>query len=112
MTFKINGTPFLTNPSNHHWSERQTLGYDGNGHPIYVAPRQHEMTWDWVDSESFSQLQGFYLATTGTCQIDLPKWNSATGGFATYSATLREPTYANSFEGFYGSVKFLVLNIH
>jgi hypothetical protein len=111
MTFKINGIPFLTNPSNHKWADRNVLGYDGNGHPVYVAPRQFEFSFDWVDAETFSQLVGFYQATSGTCSVDLPKWNSPTGGFATYSATLQEPTYANSFEGNYGSVRFLILNV-
>jgi hypothetical protein len=112
MTFKINGIPFTYPPSTHHWVERNTLAFDGNGHPVYVLPRQYEMWWDWIDSAQFAQLIGFYNSVSGTnCSVDLPTWNSATGGFSTYSATLREPTYTNSFEGHYGSVKFLVLNI-
>jgi hypothetical protein len=111
MNFQINGTDLLNEPTNHNWSAKTVLGFDGNGHPIYVSPRQYSMSWDWLDAASFAQLEGFYLATTGTCQIALPTWNSATGGFANYSATLEEPTYTNSFEGFFGSVKLLVLNI-
>jgi hypothetical protein len=106
MNFQINSTDLLTEPTNHKWLAKTILGFDGNGHAIYVAPRQYEMDWDWMDAASFSQLQNFYLSTTGTCQIALPMWNSATGGFSTYSATLEEPTYNNSFEGFYGSVNF------
>jgi hypothetical protein len=111
MTFAINNTNLITQPSDHYWMERTNLGYDGNGHPIYPTPRQYEMDWDWLEVDAFAQLEGFYLSCTGTCQISLPCWGSATGGFATYSATLREPTYSKSFEGFYGSVKFIALNV-
>ena len=93
MTFAINNTNLITQPSDHYWMERTNLGYDG------------------LEVDAFAQLEGFYLSCTGTCQISLPCWGSATGGFATYSATLREPTYSKSFEGFYGSVKFIALNV-
>jgi hypothetical protein len=111
MNFNINGTDLLNEPTDHKWIGRTVLGYDGNGHPIYVTPRSYEFDFDWLGADSFAQLIGFYQATTGTSQIMLPMWNSATGGFAQYSCTLQEPTYSNSFEGFYGSVKFLILNI-
>jgi hypothetical protein len=111
MTFKINGTTLNTPPSNHRWTDRNILGYDGNAHPVYVAPRSYELTWDWLEADAFAQLIGFYNACSGTMTVDLPKWNSSTGGYATYNGVLSEPTYSNSFEGFYGSVKLLVLNI-
>jgi hypothetical protein len=111
MNFQINNTDLITEPTNHNWAAKTVLGFDGNGHPIYVAPRQYSMSWDWMDAASFSQLVGFYQLCSGTIQVGLPMWNSATGGFSNYSATLEEPTYSNSFEGFFGSVKLLILNI-
>lgn len=111
MDFKINNTDLLTAPSNHGWLPRTRLGYDGNAHPVYPAPRQYKMTWDWLDAASFVQLIGFYNACSGTMSVTLPMWNSATGGFASYNGTLEEPNYGNSFEGTYGSVQFLILNI-
>jgi hypothetical protein len=111
MTFKINGTPLLTGPSDHRWSERTMLGIDGNSHAIYVTPRQYEFSFDWLDAASFAQLIGFYQACSGTSSVDLPQWGSATGGYAIYNGVIQEPTYSNSFEGFFGSVKLLVINI-
>jgi len=112
MNFKINGTDLLTEPSDHNWQKQVSLGYDGNAHPIYPSPRSYLMKWDWCDAESFSQLVGFYQACSGTIPVTLPMWNSATGGFATYNGTLEEPSYTSSFDGFFGSVSFLILNIH
>jgi hypothetical protein len=112
MNFNINGVDLLTEPTDHYWIAKTVLGFDGNGHPVYVMPRSYELDFDWIDSNSFAQLIGFYNSTTGTSQIKLPTWNSATGGFSSYSCTLEEPSYTHSFEGFYGGVKLLVLNIH
>jgi hypothetical protein len=111
MTLKINGTQLTTQPSNSHWIERNQLGFDGNAHPVYVAPRQFEMSWDWMEADAFAQLIGFYQGCTGTMSVDLPMWNGSTGGYATYTGTLREPSYTSSFEGTFGSVKLLILNI-
>lgn len=111
MDFRINNTDLLTAPTDHGWQKRTALGYDGNAHPVYPTPRSYAMKWDWMDAASFSQLLGFYNACTGTIPVTLPMWNSATGGFASYNGTLEEPSYSNSFEGFYGSVQFLILNI-
>jgi hypothetical protein len=111
MNFQINSTDLLTEPTNHGWIAKTVLGFDGNGHVIYVTPRQYQMKWDWMDSASFSQLVNFYNSCTGTIPVTLPMWNSATGGFASYNATLEEPSYTNSFEGFFGSVSLLMLNI-
>ena len=111
MTFQINSTDLLIEPTDHNWVARTKLGIDGNAHPIYPTPRQYEMKWDFVDAASFSQLVGFFQMCTGTIQVSLPMWNSATGGFSSYTATLEEPSYTKSFEGFYGGVQLLVLNI-
>jgi len=111
MSFQINGTDLLTEPTDHYWVAKTVLGFDGNGHPIYVTPRQYQLSYDWISSDSFAQLINFYQSCSGTIPVTLPMWNSATGGFASYTATLEEPTYTKSFEGFYGSVNFLILNI-
>jgi hypothetical protein len=111
MNFQINNTDLLTEPTNHDWVQRTRLGYDGNAHPIYPGHRNYQMSWDFVDAASFSQLVGFYNMCSGSIQVSLPAWNSATGGFASYNASLEEPSYTTSFEGFYGAVKLLILNI-
>jgi hypothetical protein len=112
MNFQINGTDLINEPSDHDWIKRTVLGYDGNAHPVYPGHRQYQMKWDFVDAASFSQLIGFYNMCSGTIQVGLPAWNSVTGGFASYNATLEEPSYTSSFEGFYGGVSLLILNIY
>ena len=111
MNFNINGTDLLTEPTNHNWVAKTVLGFDGNAHPIYVAPRQYLMKWDFVDAASFSQLVGFYNMCSGSISANLPAWNSPTGGFSSYNATLEEPSYTTSFEGFFGGVSLLFLNV-
>jgi hypothetical protein len=111
MDFKINNTDLLTAPTNHGWVTRTRLGYDGNGHPVYATPRQYQLKYDWLDAASFAQLIGFYQMCTGTIPVNLPMWDSASGGFASYNGTLEEPSYGSSFEGAYGAVSFLILNI-
>jgi len=111
MNFQINSTDLLTEPTNHNWVARTQLGFDGNAHAVYPANRQYSMAWDWMDAASFSQLVGMYNACSGTMSLTLPTWNSATGGFASYNGTLTEPSYTNSMEGFFGSVKLLLVNV-
>jgi hypothetical protein len=111
MNFKINNTDLLTEPSDHNWQKQVSLGYDGNAHPIYPAPRSYLMKWDWCDAASFSQLENFYNSCSGTIPITLPTFGSPTGGYSVYSCTLEEPSYTSSFDGFFGSVSFLILNI-
>jgi hypothetical protein len=111
MNFQINNTDLLTEPTNHNWVARTRVGYDGNAHPVYVPHRQYQMKWDWMDAASFSQLVAFFQSCSGTVPVTLPAWNSTTGGFAVYTASLEEPAYANSLEGYFGSVSLLILNI-
>ena len=111
MNFQINSTDLLTEPTNHNWVARTQLAFDGNAHPVYPANRQYQFSFDWIDAASFSQLENFYLSCSGTIGVTLPAWNSATGGFASYNATLTEPTYSNSMEGFFGGVKLLLINV-
>jgi hypothetical protein len=111
MNFQINNTDLLTEPSDHGWQKRTALGYAGNAHAVYPAPRSYFFKFDWVDAASFAQLVGFYNMCSGTIQASLPMWNSSTGGFASYNGVLEEPSYSSSFEGFYGSVQFLLIDI-
>lgn len=109
---QINSVDIATMPSDHDWGDRTTLGYDGNGSPIYTAPRTYEMSWEWVDASTLSQMITAFNGASGTSQqVTLPTWNSPTGGYSTYNAIFTEPTYKNSFMGNYGNVKWLLLNI-
>lgn len=114
MTVKINNTTLTTQPSTMKWVQRPSLGDDGNGHPIYPAPREAELSWDIIDATSYSQLQGFYDAagSTGTISITLPQYGSSTYQDHDYSGcVIQEPSYEEYFEQHYTGVKLLIVKI-
>ena len=111
----INGTAFLQQPTDHHWLDRDVIGTDGNGNAIYVAPRQYEMKFDFMDTDTFQQIYGYFQAqgVTGTLTATLPKWNSNPYSFQNYSGCIiREPTYENWFQNWYVGVKLLIVRIN
>lgn len=115
--------PLLTQPSSGQWMPRETLGVDGNGHAIYPALREFELTWDFMDLDTAHQLQDFYddMEVTGTVVVDLPLFNSDsihhanlsdTYNFFSYSGcVLREPEFSQYFEYARGDVKLLIVRI-
>lgn len=114
MSIAINGTTLLTQPSDHHWVQRQSLGDDGNGHPIYPAPREYELDWDIIDVASYAQLQALYNAagSTGTVVASLPQYAVTSYQNYNYSGcVLQEPFYDKYFEEYYMGVKMLIVSI-
>lgn len=114
MTYRIQNTILLTQPSDGNWVQRQSLGTDGAGHPVYPAPREYQLTWDIIDAASYSQLQGFYdvAGNTGTVSVTLPQYASSTYQDHDYSGcVLQEPNYDKYFEQHYTGVKLLIANI-
>lgn len=113
-TFKVNGTSLTLQPSEHNWVARESYGIDGGGHDVYPAVRQYEMRWDLMPAEDFNQLVNFYnsVSVTGTCVVDLPKWNDATYQFYSYSGcVLQEPQLTGFFEEHQVSASMMVVNI-
>jgi len=114
MTFKINSVPFIIQPSSHHWVSRPSLGFDGGGHPMYVAVRSYEMSWDMMSSTGAMQLQGFYnqCSVSGTVIVDLPSYQAGSYVFKSYTGcVLQEPSFDTYFNEFEQTLKLVVNNI-
>ena len=114
MTFKVNGVPFVLQPSTHHWVSRPSLGYDGGGHPMYVAVRSYEMSWDYINATGAAQLQSFYnlCSVSGSVIMDLPQYGVSTYGFQSYTGcVMEEPTFDTYFDTFQQTLKLVVNNI-
>lgn len=113
-TYGINGVNLLLPPSTGKWGERDVLGYDGNGRPIYPSIREFTMTWELMDVTSLQQLINAQLsvANTGTSVVDLPKWGASDYLFDSYSGTfVNEVSVGQYFTGYVQSVTLLITNI-
>lgn len=112
-TFSFNGT-LVAQPTDHHWIDRDQIGVDGNGVAVYVAPRQYEIKWDFLDTDEFDLIYTFFQAqgVTGSVVSSLPRWDSSPYNFYAYSGTiLREPTYDGWFQNYYTNVRLLIVRI-
>lgn len=112
--YRINNTNLLLQPTTGRWIPRESLGIDGNGHKIYPALREFELSWDLIDVASLKQLQDFFdnIGATGTVSVDLPTLKTATYGFTTYSGcVIQEPEYGVYFEEYPTSMKLLITKI-
>jgi hypothetical protein len=114
MTYKINDTELLIQPTDAHWISRESLARDGVGHNIYPGIYQFEMTFQLEFTSGTSQLQDFYdaVAVTGTAVVELPRYNYPTYEFFAYSGcVIDEPIFDNYFAEHQRSVKLLISNI-
>lgn len=114
-TFGFNGTTLNQQPTKHGWVNQEIIGIDGNGHPLYAAPRDYTMTFDFLDSQDFDQLYTFFQAqgVTGTVVSTLPKYRNYPYQMYSYTGTvLQEPQFDEFFENFYVNVKLLVTKIN
>jgi len=114
MTYKINGTEILTQPTEAGWVGRDSIGIDGNGHQVYVGVRNYRFKWDLIDPQTYDQLQTFYnlQGNTGTVVVDLPYYTSGSYSFFPYSGcVMEEPKYGKFFVGHYDSVDLIITNI-
>jgi hypothetical protein len=121
MPYKINGTDFRLQPTQGKWVDKETLGIDGNGMPVYPRYRSFEITWDLINEDSLYQLQDFFstMSVTGSVVVTLPNYKSqvyplVSGTFAFYSYTgcvIHEPTFENFWEQHVNSAKLLVSRI-
>lgn len=111
-SFAVNGTNFLLQPTKAGWGNRQELGVDGNGHPIYPAVRQFDFEWGLAHPNDVKQLLDAWetVSNTGTVSFDLPQWKASGYQFITYSGcTMREPQVGQYFEGYIENVKLTIL---
>jgi hypothetical protein len=114
-SYSIGGVDFIDQPSTGKWLPRKSLGYDGNGRPIYPLVYDFEMDWDIISPSGFNQLENFYLASiTGTVVANLPKYGISDYVFFPYSGcTLDEVSVDTYFagEGYLMKTKLLVHKI-
>lgn len=114
MTYAVNGTTITTQPETGKWSERDELGRDGNGRPIYVGPREFEMKWGLLSMSEWLQLQTFFssVGATGTAVVALPQYGASSYQFYSYSGCiLSEPTVGVYFEEHVSDVRLIVNKI-
>jgi hypothetical protein len=119
--YKINGTVLLLQPTSGKWLDREKIGIDGNGVPVYSAYRSFELAWDLVDEESLYQLQTYWetMLVTGSIVADLPNYKShvyplVSGSFSFHSysgCVIHEPTFEDFWEYQVGSAKLLISRI-
>ena len=88
-TYAFQGVNLQLPPTEGQWEERDVLGYDGNGRPIYPAVRSFTMKWNLISSTDLQQLINAQrsVANTGTVVVDLPKWGASDYLFDSYSGT-------------------------
>ena len=114
MTYKINGTELTLQPTNGKWLPKVLMGVDGNGHPIYSAMRDFQLTWQLISPADFNQILLFFNAviTTGSAVAELPKFNSSTYTFYAYTGcVLQEPELAEFFNEYLTNATMVITGI-
>lgn len=113
-SFAFNGTELTLCPTEGRWLERNVLGYDGSGHPIYPRVRSFEMTWQLLSPAEFDEIRDYFesVSNTGTVAADLPQWSAADYRYARYSGCiLSEPTAGAYFNEYITEARLLITNI-
>lgn len=114
MTYAINGVSLTLQPTRGQWMPRTVLGIDGNGKAVYAPYRQFQMSFDLTSQSDFDELRTYFdsLSVTGSLIVDLPRWDTTTYGFRSYTGCLiREPEGANYFTKYKQNVTLLITNI-
>ncbi len=114
MTYKINGTEFIEQPTQGGWVPRKELGIDGAGKPIYPGVREYSLSWNILSPTGMNQLQSFYQlqSVTGTVVADLPRYGYHEYTFFSYSGcTITEPSFTRYFAEYYLDVSITIRNI-
>jgi len=113
-TYAANGVDFLLKPSAAKWNDRDTLGVDGNAHPVYSYYRDFEMSWELAHPSDVKQIIDVYnsLGNTGTATFDLPQWGAVGFLYLGYSGcTMIEPTVGEYFMGWIKDVTLRVTKV-
>ena len=110
-SYAINGIQFVLQPTEGHWEDRDTLGMDGGGHPVYPSTRTFEISWVLASPTDVKQIIDAYnaVSNTGTVVFDLPKWGDMDFTFYSYSGcTMQEPVIGPYFNGYITDVKLVI----
>lgn len=99
MTYKINNTELTVQPSDGAWRPREELGVTPAGRIMYAPVREFDINWSLLDVDEFKQLVDFYdsISVTGTVVVDLPKWNSSTYVFESYTGCIIDEPSAGQY---------------
>ena len=114
MTYSINGTELLLQPTREDWLASESLGRDGMGHNVYPGVRQFKIEWQLSFPSGTAQLQDFFeqFHVTGTAVVSLPRYNYPTYEFFSYSGcVIDEPTFESYFSEYQVNVSLLISNI-
>ena len=114
MTYKVNGTEFVLQPTSGRWVQRNELGRSGSGHPIYSGVREFELVFQLASTSDFNQLQTWFNAVgnTGTVVVDLPQYGAVTYTFFSYTGcVINEPVMDAYFSQYHTNVSMLITNI-
>jgi hypothetical protein len=113
-TFAVNGTDFIIQPFQFGWDDKELIGVDGNGRPLYPAVNSFTIKWKLISPTEFQQIANFFydVSVTGTATVDLPKFGFPEYYFDSYSGTyLTRPTFEKYFNGYLEGVSMTVTNI-
>lgn len=111
-TYAINATDIC--PEEARWNDRNVLGVDGNGHPIYPSTREFEFSWGFMSMADYSIIQSArnLVDSTGTVTVDLPDLSASDFRFTRYSGTIiHEPTVGAFFTDHLSDVRLLITKI-
>jgi hypothetical protein len=108
----FNGTGLMLPPTTAGWIESDLLGTSGDGHGIYPAIQQFQMTFNLTSQQEWYELQAYFnrVSVTGTLVASLPDPTSSTFAYRNFSGvTLRKPTMTEYFSEEWSSEVKLVL---
>lgn len=111
-TYAINAVDIC--PESAQWRDRDTLGVDGNGHPIYSSVREFEFSWGFMSMADYSVLYSArqLVGSTGTVTVDLPDLSQGDFRYRRFSGTIiHEPSVGAYFVDHLSDVRVLVTNI-
>lgn len=99
-SYAINGTDFTLQPTSGRWMPQSSLGYTGDGHPIFSAVHEFQIRWQLTEQVDLDQVQTWRdsIGITGSVAIDLPVYRGPAYIFQTYSGcVLSEPERGEYF---------------
>lgn len=111
-TYAINAVDIC--PESARWNDRNILGVDGNGHPIYPSLREFEFGWGFLSMADYNVLQSArnLVGSTGTITVDLPDLSTSDFRFTRYSGTIvHEPSVGAYFVDHVSDVRLIISKI-
>lgn len=111
-TYAINAVDIC--PEGARWNDRDAIGIDGDGHPIYPTFREFEFNWGLLSMADYNVLYSArnLVGSTGTVTVDLPDLTKNDFRFTRYSGTIiHEPSVGAYFVDHVSDVRVLVTKI-